>query len=113
MTMRPDRDGPDHPSKGAKRSALSTSRIDRHFPYQVELPAAVDSGDAAERIDEFCRAVNAAPRGRWFRKSGAWHVRRCFAHLEDAETFRREFGGELFDLAQGQNAPPGIERTRD
>ena len=82
-----------------RKDQLTTARIDREYPHQVELPAQLCRDDNEAQMQEFCSHLRTAPRGRWFRKEGAWFVRRCFASPEDAEAFQRQFGGERVDVA--------------
>jgi hypothetical protein len=79
-----------------RKGELSPARIDRGWPHQVALPAAVLLNGGYNAVHAFCDDLSLCPRGHAVFHDGQWSVH-CFADAEHAEKFMRRFGGEWFD----------------
>ena len=74
---------------------MDDDEIDRMFPHQVVLPAAMYSGHNF-RLAIAYSGPSLAPRGHVTMRGGEWLYVFCYSNRNDAETLRAKFGGEWF-----------------
>jgi hypothetical protein len=82
-----------------RKGELTAAGIDRGWPHQVALPAALVAREFAA-IQAFCRDLTLCLRGHSVVRDGAWWRVFCFAEAAHAERFKQRFGGERFDPAK-------------
>jgi hypothetical protein len=80
-----------------RKGELSRARVDRGWPHQIALPAAVLLNGGDKTVRAFCDDLSLCARGHAVFHEGQWWNVYCFADAEHAETFMRQFGGEKFD----------------
>jgi hypothetical protein len=83
-----------------RKGELSPAGIDRGWPHQVALPAAVLLNGGYKDVHKFCDDLSLCPRGHAVFHEGQWWNVHCFADAEHAEKFMRQFAGEKFDPRQ-------------
>ncbi len=77
-----------------RKGEITPRRIDRDFPHQVELPAAMVVGANGLLADAVAKALaSVAPRHNSAHRDGEFFIRYAFADPADAETFYARFGG--------------------
>jgi hypothetical protein len=74
---------------------MDDAEIDRLFPFQVVLPAAMYSGHNFRLAIAFS-GPSLAPRGHVIMRGNEWLYVFCFWKRDEAETLRARFGGEWF-----------------
>lgn len=83
-----------------RKGELSNDGIDGGWPHQVALPADVCTGRSYNVKHDFCRGLSLCVRGHSFRRDDRDYLVFCFAEAAHAESFRKEFGGEIVDPAK-------------
>ena len=83
-----------------RKGELSPAGVDRGWPHQVALPAAVSFNGGYNVIQAFCEDFSICKRGHSVFHDDQWWNVYCFADAEHAEKFMRQFGGEKFDPRQ-------------
>ena len=74
---------------------MDDAEIERLFPFQVVLPAAMYSGHNF-RLAIAYSGASLAPRGHVIMRSSEWLYVFCFSKRDEAEALRARFGGEWF-----------------
>lgn len=84
---------------GRHKGELSKPAIDRGWPHQVALPEHAYVGHRYRTLHYFIvsEGLSLCPRGHAFRRDDTYFNVFCFAEREDAERFRKKFGGEMID----------------
>jgi hypothetical protein len=80
-----------------RKGELGKHMIDRDWPHQVALPAAVWMGRNYVTIRLFCEGLSFCPRGHSFCRNNTDMNVFCFAERAHAERFHERFGGEFID----------------
>jgi hypothetical protein len=83
-----------------RKGELSSAGIDRGWPHQVALPAAVSLNGGYNVVRAFCDDLSLCARGHAVFHEDRWWNVYCFADAEHAQKFMRQFGGERFDPKQ-------------
>jgi hypothetical protein len=83
-----------------RKGELSPARVDRGWPHQIAVPAAVLLNGGYKEVHAFCDDLSLCPRGHAVFYEGQWWNVHCFADAEHAEKFMRRFGGEKFHPKQ-------------
>lgn len=78
-----------------RKGEITPAGIDKGWPHQVAVPAMDTLGLRYVEAIEFCDGLSLAPRRPSFARDDVWFNVWCFAKPEDAETFQRQYGGEL------------------
>jgi hypothetical protein len=71
---------------------MEDAEIDRMFPHQVVLPAAMYSGENFRLAIAYC-GPSLAPRGHVIMRGSEWLYVFCFSDRGEAEALRARFGG--------------------
>ena len=80
-----------------RKGELSPTGIDRGWPHQIALPAAVLLNGGYKVVHAFCDDLSLCPRGHTVFHNDQWWNVYCFADAEHAVKFMGRFGGEWFD----------------
>ena len=97
-----------------RKGEMTPKRVDREFPYQVELAIPEGGLKNIRELDAFCRGrgfVVATRRiGKRRRERGSDAVRYCFADPAHADAFLARFGGDR--VALPAKKPPALSIRR-
>ena len=80
-----------------RKSELTTTAIDRGWPYQVAVPATQCMGSHGRFMDAFCLDLSMCEQHHNVFHEDKWWIVYCFVDAEHAEKFRMRLGGERFD----------------
>jgi hypothetical protein len=84
-----------------RRGEITKQAIDRDWPHQVEVIAAVCQGHQMDVVIEFCRPLSVAPLcGRRVRLNEEEYLRYAFSNPADADAFQARFGGRRLTAAK-------------
>jgi hypothetical protein len=90
-----------------RKGELSPAGIDRGWPHQVALPAAVLLNGGYKDVHKFCDDLSLCPRGHAVFHEGQWWNVHCFADAEHAEKFMRQSAQKA---ARGAGQAPSSRR---
>jgi hypothetical protein len=81
-----------------RKGELSSTMLDRQYPYQVALPTETVQAQYFA-IHQIGDNLGKAPRGHSVRHADKSYAVYCFADQASADQFREHFNGEPFDPA--------------
>jgi hypothetical protein len=89
---------------------MDDAEIERQFPFQVVLPAAMHSGHNFRLAIAHC-GPSLAPRGHVTMRGSEWLYVFCFSKRDEAEALRARFGGEWFNPERRERGKWAAEKA--